>query len=150
MDVGAEYRQLSAQGLSKIRLVIALYDQMVKDINRATSAMENQDIEGRSREIDHALAILEQLQGRLDYQNGGEIAHNLDRFYSLLRTRLLVAQGSKAVHVLREQTALLLSLRDAWLEIARIEELKSEDGRSTSFGTCSAGPDTAARQGWEA
>jgi flagellar secretion chaperone FliS len=150
MDVGSEYRQLSAQGISKIRIVIALYDQMVKDINRAIAAMGDGNVEARSREIHHAFTIIEQLQGRLDHQTGGEIANNLDRFYSLLRTRLLEAQISKSPEILQEQMAQLLSLRDAWLEIARIEERNSEAVTPPTLAGSPGDANAVTGQGWEA
>ena len=150
MDVGSEYRQLSAQGTSKIRIVIALYEQMVKDINRAIAAIEEDNIERRSREIDHTLSIIEQLQGRLDHQTGGDIADNLDRFYSSLRARLLEAQISKSAEILQEQMAQLLSLRDAWLEIARIEERNSEAVTPPTLAGSPGDANAVTGQGWEA
>jgi flagellar protein FliS len=145
MDAGTEYRQASAQGLSKVRIVVALYGQIAQDLSRAISAVEQKNIEGRSREIDHALVVLEQLQGRLDYEGGREIARNLERFYRSIRMHLLAAHMAGSAEILREQIQQVLSLRDAWLEIARIEEGKNP---GVAVGaTATQGPQ---RSGWEA
>ena len=145
MDAGTEYRQASAQGVSKIRIVVALYDQIAQDLSRAISAVEQKNIESRSCEIDHALMVLEQLQGRLDYETGGEIARNLERFYCFSRMRLLAAQRAASADILREQIHQVLSLRDAWLEIARIEE-----GKNPGFALRANATQVSQRSGWEA
>ena len=58
-------------------MVVLLYDQLIKDLRRAAAKMN--DIEARTRELDHALKVLGQLQGTLDLTQG-EVASNLDRF----------------------------------------------------------------------
>jgi flagellar secretion chaperone FliS len=151
MDVGTEYRQVSAHGASKIRLVIALYDQIAQDLCSAAIAMEQKNIEKRTGEIDHALVVLEQLQGRLDFEEGGDIARNLERFYCLVRTRLLAAQTASSAEILREQVGLLLSVRDAWLEVAQIEESKAEPHNLRSLSPVdSVLKTTSSNPGWEA
>ncbi|HEY1271072.1 MAG TPA: flagellar export chaperone FliS [Terriglobales bacterium] len=121
MDPRIAYREQSAQGASKVAIVIALYDQAAHDLSQAILAVQKGDIEGRSREIDHALAVIGHLQGRLDHKQGGEIARNLDRFYDLVRKRLLEAQFASSAEILREQRELLLSLRSAWVEVEQAE-----------------------------
>ena len=145
MNAGTEYRQASAQGVSKVRIVVALYDQIAQDLSRAIAAVEQKNIESRSREIDHALMVLEQLQGRLDYEAGGQIAKNLGRFYCFTRMRLLAAQVANSTDILREEIHQVLSLRDAWLEIARIEEAKNGESAASAVAV-----EVSRRSGWEA
>ncbi len=52
-------------------------------------------------------------------ERGGEVAKNLDRFYTLVRSRLLQAQIQASAEILEEQIDLLLSLRETWQEVER-------------------------------
>jgi len=97
-----------------------LYEQLVKDLRRAGAAMEKNEIEIRTREIDHALLVVGRLQGTLDVRGGGEVARNLGRFYSVLRGSLLEAQVQASREVLGDLVTQLLALRDAWEEVDRV------------------------------
>ena len=61
-----------------------LYEQAVQDLQRAMVAMREGDIERRTKELDHALLVIGQLQATLDLVRGGEVARNLDRFYGVV------------------------------------------------------------------
>jgi flagellar protein FliS len=121
MDPQAAYREQAARSEDKLHLVIVLYEQMVRDLTRAEAAIADHDIERRSSEINHALEVLAQLHGRLDFAAGGEVAHALDGFYSQVRLRLEQAHFQASSEILREQISLLLMLRDAWVEVERQE-----------------------------
>ena len=111
------YRQNAARMASPVGRVVLLYEQAIQDLSGALAAIENQDIETRTNKLNHALLIIGQLQACLDLDRGGEVGRNLDRFYSLLRNRLLEAQGSASATILRQQIELLLSVRAAWVEV---------------------------------
>ena len=119
MDPSAAYRHAAGHSASPVRLVIMLYEQLVKDLRRASAAMEKNEIEIRTQEIAHALLVVGRLQGTLDMQRGGEVASSLDRFYSVLRTNLLVAQVRASREVLGNLITQLLTLRHAWEEVDR-------------------------------
>src|SRR5689334_22218821 len=110
-DAQAIYRKTDLQGSTPLRMVVMLYDQAVRDLTHATAALEANQIEARTLEINHALLIIGQLQGTLDFERGGEVARNLDRFYSLLQSRLVEAQAKASREILDEQISLLLSVR---------------------------------------
>jgi flagellar protein FliS len=117
MNPSFAYRTSAVSSSSPVGLVVLLYEQLVKDLRHAVDAMHARDVENRTRELDHALQIVGQLQGSLNRENGGEAARNLDRFYTLLRNRLLQAQLQVSPEILDEQIAVLLDLREAWLQL---------------------------------
>lgn len=120
-DPRSAYRQTNGHGAGPVRLVVLLYEQLVDDLRRALAAIELGDAESKTLEIGHALEIVGQLQGRLDMERGGDVAVNLDRFYDLLRLDLVRAQLQSSGFVLQRQLDNLLTLREAWLEVERIE-----------------------------
>ncbi len=120
-DPRSAYRQAAGQSASPIRLVVLLYEQLILDLQRALAALEQRNVEQRTKEVDHALQVVGELQGRLDMQRGGEVARNLDRFYNLLRTSLLRAQVQASPKVLQQQLDHLLALREAWAKVEKVE-----------------------------
>lgn len=113
------YAAASAAGASPIGLVVRLYETIIGDLGRAITAVRDNDIERRTSELQHALAVIGQLQGCLDMEHGGEPARILDRFYDLSRSRIIHAQVRHSGKILEEAMRDFLLLRDAWAEIEK-------------------------------
>jgi flagellar protein FliS len=125
-EIRFAYRENTARRSTPVGRVVLLYEQLIQDVGQAIAAVKNQQVELRTNAIDHALLVLAMLQGSLDLDHGGEVARNLDRFYGLVRSRLLDAQIEASDRILEEQRALLLSLRAAWLEVEKAEDQSSQ------------------------
>jgi flagellar secretion chaperone FliS len=119
MDARSSYREGAARGASPVRLVICLYEQAIEDLRRAVIAMEKGDIESRTRGINHALAVIAQLQGSLDMERGGDVARNLARFYGVVRAGLTEAQATQSIRILEQQISQLAIVLEGWLEAER-------------------------------
>jgi len=96
-----------------------LYEQVVHDLQCALDALGRNDIEQRTRQIDHALAVVGQLHGTLNFESGGEVAVNLERYYNLLRATLFEAQIRGSGKIIQDQITNLLSLREAWIDVEK-------------------------------
>ena len=103
MDPRHSYRQAAGQGASGVRLVILLYEQIIQDLGRAVKAIEENNIERRTREINHALTVIGHLQGTLDLERGGTVARNLARFYTSVRAGLVEAHARVSRQILQQQ-----------------------------------------------
>jgi flagellar protein FliS len=147
MDANLSYRTSSSRASSGVGLVILLYEQLVQDLRRALTALDSGTVETRTFELGHALEVVGQLQGRLDMQAGGEVAHNLDRFYSALSAGILDAQVKCSKPRLDGLIDDVLSVREAWLEVERkmleatpgtepaaVRTGRSEEGQPSSSG----------------
>ncbi|MGA7694401.1 MAG: flagellar export chaperone FliS [Candidatus Sulfotelmatobacter sp.] len=119
MDARSSYREAAVRGASPVRLVICLYEQAIEDLRQAVLALEEGNIEARTRGINHALSVIAHLQGSLDMERGGEVARNLARFYSVVRTGLIEAQLKQSARILEQQTSQLATVHEAWLEVER-------------------------------
>ncbi len=102
---------------SPIELVIILYDVLARDLHEAIAAMESGKIEGRSAKLKHGFLALQQLEGSLNMDEGGELATQMSRFYSMLRSQMLKAQLQQDAGILRELIELLFTVREAWAEL---------------------------------
>jgi flagellar protein FliS len=133
-DARNVYRERAVQGASRVGLVVLLYEQMIEDLRRALEALEHNQIELRTRCINHTILVLGHLQNTLNMDQGGKVACNLERFYNLLRAKLVEAQGRASKELLKAQIESLLSLRDAWIEVDRADRVAragSETGASS-------------------
>jgi flagellar protein FliS len=111
------YIRAGVQSASSVQLVIVLYDLLIGALMGAISAINENDIEGRSRELKRAFLILGHLEGSLDMESGGEAARNLARFYATLRSNIINAHARASREALERQIQLLLQVRGAWAEV---------------------------------
>lgn len=118
-DPRTNYAAESATGLSPLGLVVRLYETVISDLGRAITAVRDGNVECRTFELQHALAIIGHLQGALDMDHGGEPAALLDRFYTLARKQILGAQVQQSAKSLEELIRDLINLREAWAEVEK-------------------------------
>ena len=119
MNPRLSYREVAVRGASPVGLVILLYEQAIEDLRRALAAHTRGDIEGRTREINHAILVLGHLEATLDQAQGGAVAANLARFYQHVRQGLVQAQLQQSTTLLGRQIAHLLEVHGAWREVEK-------------------------------
>lgn len=119
MNPTLSYRETAVGGANPVRLVILLYEQAMEDLRRAVNAQKNADVEGRSRELNHAIQVVGHLQATLDKEQGGKVAEILDRFYEQVRCGLVEAQCKQSVSLIEQQIAYLLEVHEAWCNVER-------------------------------
>jgi len=118
-DPRIAYRQAAAQGASPVQLVLRLYEQIIEDLRQALKAIEQNRIDLRTNKINHAILVIGHLQSRLNFEAGGEVSQNLDRFYNVLRSSLMEAQFKASSELISARINDLLGLRGAWLEVEK-------------------------------
>ncbi len=117
MDITNTYRQGTARGASSVGLVGLLYEQMVNDLRGAMRAIEQGNIELRTRQINHAILVLGYLQAALTEFSNRAVADQLDTFYTQIRVHLVRAQATASQDLLSRQITDLLYVREAWADL---------------------------------
>ncbi len=120
VDAKRVYQDSAVRGATPIELVILLYDSAIDNMRRALTAMNSSDFEQRSAQIGHALMVLQQLQGTLDFERGGVAAKQFEQFYNLVRAKLLEAQMRGSSDLMQQQIRSMSEVRDCWAEAKRI------------------------------
>jgi flagellar protein FliS len=64
------------------------------------------------------MAIVAELQNTLNLREGGAVGVELDRLYTYISGRLVAVSATGDVSAVEEVSKLLLTLRDAWAQIA--------------------------------
>lgn len=101
-------------GADNVRLIQMLFDGLLESLAAARGHIENRAIEDKSRSLGRAGRIVVGLQSALDFERGGELAHNLNELYSYLTRRLLHINAHNDVEALLEVTSLVREVADAW------------------------------------
>ena len=133
------YRETAVRGATAVRLVVLLYEQLVQDLSQALQAIEQNDIELRTKRINHAILVIGHLQSPLDFANGGKVAQDLNHFYNVLRQNLVQVQFHPSRAGLSQQITDLLAVREAWTEVERAETSSIATAVATSSGTVPSG-----------
>lgn len=136
-DACTSYRENDIRAASPVRLVILLYDQLIQDLNQASQAIEQNEIERRTRHINHAILVIGHMQSPLDFTNGGKVAGDLDRFYSALRQTLVEVQFFPSKAGVQRVLTDVLAVREAWIEVERAETRLSASAAAPAFSTSS-------------
>jgi flagellar protein FliS len=110
------YRQFSVQGATPLGLVVMLYDGAITFLQRAVAAMEASDTGKKCEHLKRVLAIMAQLEGTLNFQQGGEAARTLKAFYLHARAQATKANLENSVEILRSLIEEFTTVRDAWRE----------------------------------
>jgi len=118
-DFAFSYQKMSAFGASPVGQVVALYDSILRDFHQALAAIEAADVERRVNVANHALTVIGELQGVLDFQRGGDAARNLSRFYTVTRPMIVEASLTSSREKFRELITLFTRIRSAWSQIER-------------------------------
>ena len=96
------------------RLVDMLYARALDHLAAARGCLQRGDISLRLGHVSSTLAILEHLRLTLDFNAGGDIAHNLARLYDYMRHRLTRANADSDAGGVDEVAALVRTLKSAW------------------------------------
>ncbi|HEX3892159.1 MAG TPA: flagellar export chaperone FliS [Terracidiphilus sp.] len=108
------YRKTAVEGASGFGLLVALFDTLAVNIQRAAEAERANDIEKRSYEMKHALLVIGCLEDWASRGPGGELADQLEAFYKKLRHSLVQAQVQRSAPLMEQQMASVLRLRQCW------------------------------------
>ncbi len=116
-EVNRNYREAAIRGASSVECTIMLYDIVISDVRKAIVHLGSGEAEARSSALVHCLEALEQLQGTLQMETGGEAAEHLYRFYSLARAKILEGQLTCKVQLFEEIVRSMQEVRALWVQV---------------------------------
>ena len=111
------YRRSAIEGASLVGLTVALYDTLAGDLNRASRAVRQSNIEARCREANHALLVLGHLESWLDFTENADLVRSLGIFYAYIRQRIMCAQAQSAASIFEELGTLVVQTRASWQQL---------------------------------
>jgi flagellar protein FliS len=110
------YQQQAIATASPAQLVLMLYDGVLAAIARAEKA-QGEGLAGLAtvnHELQRAQDIITELLVTLDRERGGAVALSLVRLYDFSLDRLIRANVSKNLELIKPVVEVMQNLRDAW------------------------------------
>lgn len=96
------------------RLIQLLMEAALTRMSQAKGAIERKDMETKANLLGRVTEILGTLQASLNFQQGGDVAGNLERLYEYMTRRLLEATSRNDVAMIDEVMGLLLEVKQGW------------------------------------
>jgi len=97
-----------------VQLIQMLFDGLAESLAAARGHIENGSIEEKSKALARAGRIVVGLQGALDFERGGELAHNLNDLYGYMTRRILHVNAFNDLEALAEIASLVRDISSAW------------------------------------
>jgi flagellar protein FliS len=113
------YRNQELMTASPARLVVMLYDRAIQSLNEAIKAIETGDIERRWKANKNASEIITHLAMTLNFDEGGQIALNLNDLYRFMLTTLVNVDVRNDPQAARDVIKLIEPLRASWDQLAK-------------------------------
>ena len=119
MSNNAFEHYLEAEVLSAdpVKLVSLLHRGALEATGAARRHLAKGAILDRSRQINRAWQMVQELAASLDHAQGGKLSAELAELYHYMQVRLLEANAGQTDGPLAEVEALLTTLAEAWREI---------------------------------
>ncbi|BCA79148.1 flagellar export chaperone FliS [Desulfuromonas sp. AOP6] len=137
-----QYQNTQVSTASREQILLMLYDGAIRFVRQAEEAMLDKNFSKKTQMINKAMAIISEFSATLDFEVGGEIAHNLYALYDYMNRELIKGNISNDPGHLQIVHKLLTELRETWaeaVEIYRKEKMADKNVTASSQKSISEG-----------
>lgn len=113
------YKQASVNTASPSRLLVMLYDGLLRFMDQAVANLEVNKIEHAHKALIRAQDIVLELQSTLDREKSLEVSQNLHDLYLFFNSKLTDANREKNAEYVKDIRKLVQELRDAFAQAER-------------------------------
>ncbi len=135
LNPASRYEAVEANSLDQGTLIIMAYEGTINFIKTAKEKLAQNDYAGKSINISNAVAIINELNNRLNMEKGGETAKNLNKLYTFLSFHLTTANLKKDSYKLDESIAILENLLKGWKIIIEKEKFNKKSDAGMTINT---------------
>lgn len=132
------YRNVQVMTADRVRLVIMLYEGAIRFNRRAKDAIEKGNSDARASSINRSIEIISELLGALNFEEGGEIARNLQALYQFSIEQLMLANAKNDARPIEAVNRVMAELKAGWDHIASqasgAHEGAVRDGVKAAYG----------------
>ena len=118
------YRRTNVVTADPGKLVIMCYEGAIDNLIIAKQKDAEKKYEDKSRHINKAKDIIDELMCSLDFKKGGVIARNLESLYNYMIRRILLADANRSMDIIDEVVGMLRELLSAWEEVFAKPEIE--------------------------
>ena len=113
------YQTTSIKTSGQKQLIVMLYEGMNRFMNKAITAIHENDYETAHENLNRTGNILLELLSTLREDVGGEVAANLKKIYVFCYEQTVVANLKKDVEMIKSIQGILNNLADGWKQIGK-------------------------------
>lgn len=116
------YKKTNITTSDPLKLIIICYEGIIDCLKLAKEKIEEKDYEKKTKAVQKAQDIIEELMCSLDLEKGGEVAKNLESLYNYMLRRIFHGDTTKDVGAIDEVIGIFSDLLLAWKEVASMPE----------------------------
>jgi len=109
-------------------VLLLLYQGTIDALNRAAGFMAAGNMADKGKHILKANDIINQFIASLDFEVGGELAHNLEGLYRFMLEQILFANAHNEAKPLTTVVSLLTTLKSGWDEAVALQRKRAVQG----------------------
>jgi flagellar secretion chaperone FliS len=109
-------------------VLLLLYQGAIDALNRAAGFMAVGNMADKGKQILKANDIINQFIASLDFEVGGELAHNLEGLYRFMLEQILFANAHNEAKPLTTVVSLLTTLKSGWDEAVALQRKRAVQG----------------------
>jgi len=109
-------------------VLLLLYQGAIDALNRAAGFMAAGNMADKGKQILKANDIINQFIASLDFEVGGELAHNLEGLYRFMLEQILFANAHNEPKLLTTVVSLLTTLKSGWDEAVALQRKRAVQG----------------------
>ncbi|MCM1054191.1 MAG: flagellar export chaperone FliS [Bacteroides sp.] len=130
MNPYAAYKKQSVSTMTPIEIVIKLYSETERELNRAAVFIENKNYESANKSLNKSVDLIAALRSVLDVNL--PIGKNLDSIYTFLERQIINANVKKDVELIKTLLPMIGELKDAFTQISTMskDEIAAQSARS--------------------
>lgn len=124
------YKETKVTTATQSKLIIMLYDEVIKQIDIAVEAVKTR----KAKDISHNAFVksqdcISELMVSLDFEKGGDIAQNLFSLYNYFNRELLEANTHGTIDKALDVQTMMRELRSSWVAISGKTEYETAPER---------------------
>ena len=97
-----------------VKLILMLFDGLLESMASTRGHITHGNIAEKAKAIARCNRIIMGLQTSLDFEQGGDLARNLNDLYGYVTRRLVHVNANNDLAVLDEVRGLMAEIREAW------------------------------------
>lgn len=120
MNPYAAYKKQSITTMTPIEIVIKLYSETERELNRSVVFIENKNFESANKALNKSVDLIAALRSVLDVNL--PIGKNLDSIYTFLERQIITANVKKDVELIKTLLPMVGELKDAFTQISTMSK----------------------------
>ena len=120
MNPYAAYKRQSVTTMTPMEIVVKLYSETERQLNRAIVFIESKDYESANNALNKSQDLVDALRSVLDMKR--PIGQNLDALYAYFSKQIILANARKDIGMIKELLPMIAELKDAFTQVSSMSK----------------------------